>query len=208
MRQHSLHRTHSRRTSSVPRQRSGATLARESGLKVPNGAPKLGRSGSSRLRPSSLSPADADADASPRNSFESAAESLSAFDDAHEPAQHSLTDDELDRLHVKAAPPMQRSKTETDWVRTAVLDRSLLRPASDGAPEQPEMLRAPVSGYISGEDELEEEAAGIDLPGRRSSESRRPDEDQSVGSPSPTLPSPRPSPSDAHLPPPVPPIHD
>lgn len=171
---------------------------------MPNGAPQLGRSGSSRLRPPSLAPVDANA--SPRNSFESAAESLSAFDDTHEPAQHSLTDDELDRLHVKVPPPMQRSKTETDWVRTTVLDRSLLRPAPDATHEPADLLRVPGSGATSGDDELEEEAAGIDLPSRRSSESRPPDEEQSVRSPSSPLQSPSPSASEAQLPPPVPPI--
>ncbi|GAA5990108.1 hypothetical protein JCM10908_005824 [Rhodotorula pacifica] len=169
MRKHSLHRTHSRRTSSVPRQRSHASLSRSNSSRRLKGQDDLTRSTHSRLRPPAL--AASEADLSPRHSFESALGSLSAADDATDGPQHSLTDDELDRVRTRAPPPMQRSKTETDWERVGPFQGALVLPGKRfGAGEGRE---APMNG--EGDDELEEHVAGIDRSSRRGSRAGRND---------------------------------
>lgn len=165
MRKHSLHRTHSRRTSSVPRQRSHASLSRVGSARHGKMSNDLTRSHTPSLRPPALlSP---EADLSPRHSFDSGVDSLSAAEDAPEGPHHSLTDDELDRVRSRAPPPMQRSKTETDWEHVGpFLGPLRLRdfgktPASgdDSAPTESR----------TDEDELEERVGEIDWSTRRTS---------------------------------------
>ncbi|BGP41544.1 hypothetical protein JCM10449v2_005535 [Rhodotorula kratochvilovae] len=112
LRKQSLHRSHSRRTSSHHRQRSPPRhhahhVSRHATIKASTRPSGLSRSHTS-LHPASAATSDAE-----RHSFESTADSFSGLaSDAH---PLSLTDDELDRLQVRSPPMMQRSKTETDW---------------------------------------------------------------------------------------------
>ncbi|TKA55999.1 hypothetical protein B0A53_01702 [Rhodotorula sp. CCFEE 5036] len=165
MRKHSLHRTHSRRTSSVPRQRSHATLSSGSNPLHTRARDDLTRSSNSRLRPPTM--ATSEADLSPRHSFESGADSLSAVEDPLNGAQqHSLTDDELDRVRTRAAPPMQRSKTESDWEHVVGPFQGPLRLPNIGS-----MTDRDADGRAStpDEDELEERVADIERLTQRDS---------------------------------------
>ncbi|GAA5904147.1 hypothetical protein JCM6882_003959 [Rhodosporidiobolus microsporus] len=121
VRKQSHHRTHSRRTSSIPRNRSPApqrpSSPRHSSSFHPHplGTSSLSRSASSLHPPRSSHAFQSDTEHTPRGSFESTADSLNgAFDAPHFGQPLSLTDDELDRLQVRSPPLMQRSKTE-DW---------------------------------------------------------------------------------------------
>ncbi|GAA5852443.1 hypothetical protein JCM8547_006785 [Rhodosporidiobolus lusitaniae] len=126
VRKHSHHRTHSRRTSSI-RARSPAPLLpaspRQSSFQHgANGSTSTFTSplsqSTSSLRPPKASFGTghhSDSEHTPRNSFDSAADSLTgAFDTANIGQPMSLTDDELDRLQFRSPPLMQRSRTE-DW---------------------------------------------------------------------------------------------
>lgn len=119
LRKHSLHRTHSRRTSSVPRQRSPSRqLSRHPSTTEPLRPSQLFRSTTSPQRPK-MAHSDSE-----RSSFESAAESLSGLANGTDLDQPlSLTDDELDRLQIRSPPLMQRSKTETDWQNVVPLEQ-------------------------------------------------------------------------------------
>lgn len=162
MRKHSLHRTHSRRTSSVPRQRSRATLSSGSSPLQGRTQDDLARSSNSRLRPPL---ATSEADLSPRHSFESGADSLSAVEDPLNGPQHSLTDDELDRVRTRAAPPMQRSKTESDWEHVGPFQGPLRLPNISAMTDRDADGRAATPG----EDELEERVADIERLTQRDS---------------------------------------
>ncbi|BGP25923.1 hypothetical protein JCM10295v2_004866 [Rhodotorula toruloides] len=125
LRKHSLHRTHSRHTSSVPRQRSPGQHSRHPNTHGPAHPSHLSQSTTSPRR-SRTSHAQTDSDPT---SFESAAESLSALANGTDLDQPlSLTDNELDRLHVRSPPLMQRSKTETDWQNVVPLEQLSLDP--------------------------------------------------------------------------------
>lgn len=163
MRKHSLHRTHSRRTSSVLRQRSHATLSSGSSPLQARTQDDLARSSSSRLRPPTM--ATSEADLSPRHSFESGADSLSAVEDPLNGPQHSLTDDELDRVRIRAAPPMQRSKTESDWEHAGPFQGPLRLPNIGAMTDRDADGRAATPG----EDELEERVADIERLTQRDS---------------------------------------
>ncbi|GAA6003670.1 hypothetical protein JCM10207_003538 [Rhodosporidiobolus poonsookiae] len=133
VRKHSHRRTHSRRTSSIPRNRSPVPPAPGSprnstsnGGTAPSSSftSPLSRSTSSLRPPRASYLGDSEHEHTPRSSFESTATaaSLNGFFDAPHPHAHfgqslSLTDDELDRLQLRAppAPAMQRSRTESDW---------------------------------------------------------------------------------------------
>lgn len=176
LRKQSLHRSHSRRTSSHHRPRSPPPRTPHSSsphatLKAPSRSSALARPPSTSLHPDSAAPSDAELHAA-RSSFESTADSFSHLaSDAH---PLSLTDDELDRLQVRAAaPPMQRSKTENDWASVprvlAPLERlSLGGPIIGDAPAAEGRARGDES-----EDELELReggaAGGTDTPSKRGS---------------------------------------
>jgi hypothetical protein len=111
--------------------------------------------------------ATSEADLSPRHSFESGADSLSAVEDPLNGAQqHSLTDDELDRVRTRAAPPMQRSKTESDWEHVVGPFQGPLRLPNIGS-----MTDRDADGRAStpDEDELEERVADIERLTQRDS---------------------------------------
>ncbi|EMS19609.1 ARF guanyl-nucleotide exchange factor [Rhodotorula toruloides NP11] len=129
LRKHSLHRTHSRRTSSVPRQRSPSRQhSRHSSATGPARPSHLSHSTTSPRR---MKASHTDSE---RTSFESAAESLSALANGTDLDQPlSLTDDELDRLQLRSPPLMQRSKTETDWQNVVPLERLSLDPPDPSA---------------------------------------------------------------------------
>ncbi|BGP33488.1 hypothetical protein JCM10296v2_005292 [Rhodotorula toruloides] len=124
LRKHSLHRTHSRRTSSVPRQRSPSR--QHSRHSSANGPARPSQLSHSTTSPRRVKASHTDSE---RSSFESAAESLSALANGTDLDQPlSLTDDELDRLQLGSPPLMQRSKTETDWQNVVPLERLSLDP--------------------------------------------------------------------------------
>ncbi|GAA6053374.1 hypothetical protein NBRC10513_007240 [Rhodotorula toruloides] len=124
LRKHSLHRTHSRRTSSVPRQRSPSR--QHSRHSSANGPARPSHLSHSTTSPRRLHASHTDSE---RTSFESAAESLSALANGTDLDQPlSLTDDELDRLQLRSPPLMQRSKTETDWQNVVPLETLSLDP--------------------------------------------------------------------------------
>lgn len=178
LRKQSLHRSHSRRTSSQHRpQRSPpvpsphTTLSPHATIKAPSRSSALSRPSTS-LHPDSAAAAQA-SDTEyhlARSSFESTADSFSNIaSDAH---PLSLTDDELDRLQARAAPPlMQRSKTETDWasvpVPLAPLERLSLGGDGDGD-VQGAAGRSALGGAES-EDELEVREGGGETPVKRRS---------------------------------------
>ncbi|GAA5902153.1 hypothetical protein JCM8208_002490 [Rhodotorula glutinis] len=174
LRKQSLHRSHSRRTSSHHRpQRSPpvpsphAPLSPHATIKASSRSSALSRPTTSLHPDSAAQTSDADYHLA-RSSFESTADSFSnVASDAH---PLSLTDDELDRLQARAPPPlMQRSKTETDWasvpVPLAPLERLSL--GGDGG-----VQGADGQGGLGGaesEDELEVREGGAETPVKRRS---------------------------------------
>ncbi|GAA5880074.1 hypothetical protein JCM3774_003300 [Rhodotorula dairenensis] len=166
MRKHSLHRTHSRRTSSVPRQRSHASLSHAESVRHGKPPHDLARSHISRLRPPTLLAPESDL--SPRHSFESGVDSLSAAEETPDRSHHSLTDDELDRVRSRAPPPMQRSKTETDWEHVGPFLGPLRLPDFGRTASGDDSAPAPESR--TGEDELEERVGEMEwAPAQRTS---------------------------------------
>ncbi|GAA5940665.1 hypothetical protein JCM1841_002015, partial [Sporobolomyces salmonicolor] len=175
IRKHSHHRSHSRRTSSIPRQRSppphhhshlhhAAHNVHSPTTVSAQWSSPLSRSNSS-LAPPRMFPSDGNTtDYTTRDSFESATESLSGLGAGH---SLSFTDDELDRLQLRSPPQMQRSKTEQDW-----------------ATAMEHLARAPAESVAHTDDELE---LPVPVGGTGGSEKAR------IGSPSAAALSPTPS---------------
>ncbi|GAA5932947.1 hypothetical protein JCM3775_005272 [Rhodotorula graminis] len=174
LRKQSLHRSHSRRTSSQHRPQRSPPVPSPHVALSPHATIKASSRSSALSRPSTSLHPDSAAQTSDaeyhlaRSSFESTADSFSnVASDAH---PLSLTDDELDRLQARAPPPlMQRSKTETDWasvpVPLAPFERLSL--VSDGG-----VQGAPGHGGLGGaesEDELEVREGGAETPVKRRS---------------------------------------
>lgn len=165
IRKQSLHRAHSRRTSSIPRQRSPPPhlASRNATIKASSRSAALAHSTNS-LHPHAA--AQSDGEHLGRSSFDSMSDSFAALaSDAH---PQSLTDDELDRLQVRSPPPlMQRSKTETDW--QSVVEH-LAEPLQGGSGSSATTgLGLGGARTLHSEDELEVRAHAIDAPAHRES---------------------------------------